>query len=186
MTRLLSDIANAAMVIVTGLIAAFLVLVLIALFVAFLSRDFAFLLRDFALDAATPPAVVYTFARAELRDCHDGDTCRFDLHDAHPVFGAVTWRGTAVRLAGIDAPEIGARARCPAEAKLAGQARARLVALIEGAQSLTIEIVSKRRDKYGRLVGRVLADGQDVGALLIAENLARPYTGRGKRKGWCP
>ncbi len=129
-------------------------------------------------------ATLYTFPSAELRGCTDGDTCRFNFHEVHPVFGSVTWRDHAVRLAGVDTPELHP-ARCDAERELGEKARARTIALLTGAQSITVEIVSKRRDRYGRLLGRVLVDGTDVAGILIAEKLGRPYTGRGKRKGWC-
>jgi endonuclease YncB( thermonuclease family) len=102
----------------------------------------------------------------------------------HPVIGAVTFRNHMVRLVGLDAPELHP-ARCDAERELGERARDRLVALLTAAESITIEIVGRRRDKYGRLLGRVLADGRDVAGILIAEGLARPYSGKGKRKGWC-
>lgn len=126
----------------------------------------------------------YTFHGAILKDCDDGDTCRFDLPDQHPVFGKVTWKGRAVRIVGIDAPELHP-SHCDAERELGEKAKARLLALLRGAAKVDVEIPANRRDKYGRLLGRILADGQDVGAVLIAEGLARPYTS-GRRKGWCP
>jgi endonuclease YncB( thermonuclease family) len=137
-----------------------------------------------AAPGAAPPPARYTFARAELRGCADGDTCTFDLHETHPVFGTVTWRGHTVRFFGVDAPELHP-ARCEAERELGERAKARVVALLTGAATVSIEIVGRRRDKYGRLLGRVLADGRDVGALLIAEGLGRPYSGRGTRRPWC-
>ena len=36
----------------------------------------------------------------------------------------------------------------------------------------------------GRVDATVIADGADVGKVLIEEGLARPYSG-GKRRGWC-
>jgi len=127
--------------------------------------------------------IVYTFTGASLIHCADGDTCTFNLHDQHPVFGKVTWKGRVVRLAGLDAPELHP-ARCPSERELGERARDRLVALLKGAQSITLEVV-QARDKFGRMVAVVRADGQDVAATLIAEGVARPYSGKGKRRGWC-
>jgi endonuclease YncB( thermonuclease family) len=138
-----------------------------------------------ALIWAAPPlrAAPYIFQNATVVRCHDGDTCVFNLHDQHPVFGRVTWRGRSVRVAGIDAPEIDRGARCPAEQALAVKARDRLLAILAAAQEVSIEVVTAR-DQYGRMVGRLLADGQDAGAMLVAEGLARTYKG-GRRKGWC-
>jgi endonuclease YncB( thermonuclease family) len=40
-------------------------------------------------------------------------------------------------------------------------------------------------DQYGRLLAKVqLADGRDVGQVLILEHLARPYQ-EGQRPNWC-
>ncbi len=39
------------------------------------------------------------------------------------------------------------------------------------------------KDRYGRTLATVSVDGQDVGEILIAEGLARPWTGH--RQPWC-
>ena len=85
-----------------------------------------------------------------------------------------------VRVMGLDAPEL--RARCPAELALARAARDRLEALI--ARGVTLE--PHGRDRYRRLLAVVRdRQGRDVAQLLIGEGLARPYTGRTRRGGWC-
>lgn len=85
-----------------------------------------------------------------------------------------------VRVMGLDAPEL--RARCPAELALARAARDRLEALI--ARGVTLE--PHGRDRYRRLLAVVRdRQGRDVAQLLIREGLARPYTGRTRRGGWC-
>jgi len=88
---------------------------------------------------------------------------------------------TAVRVRGIDTPEI--RGKCPAEKAAALKAKARLTELLAAGQ---VQLLHVEPDKYG---GRVDADvtvgGQPVAAVLVAEGLARPYTG-GARQGWCP
>ncbi len=104
----------------------------------------------------------------------DGDT--FDA-DAHP------WPGMTIRirirLESIDAAEM--RGKCPAEIALAIKARDRLKALVGD----VVQLVDVRRGKYaGRVLAGVLVDGKRVGTTLIAEGLARPYSG-GKREGWC-
>jgi endonuclease YncB( thermonuclease family) len=40
------------------------------------------------------------------------------------------------------------------------------------------------RDRYDRLLGRLIVNGTDVGNTLIAEGLARAYDG-GRQLGWC-
>lgn len=88
------------------------------------------------------------------------------------------------RLVGIDAPEI-RRAACPAERAAGIAARDRLAALIAGGTRVRLVPVQWRRDKYGRVLGRIDVDGADVTAMLIAEGHARAYDGRSKREGWC-
>lgn len=83
------------------------------------------------------------------------------------------WIGVSVRLSGIDAPEL--HGRCPAEREKAAAARDYLSRLIEG-HALTLEDISP--DKYaGRVEARLLADGQDTAAALLADGLARPLEG---------
>lgn len=115
---------------------------------------------------------------AEATRVIDGDTV---------AVRATIWLGhtveTNVRLAGIDAPEL--RARCPSERALAEQARDRLAALLDD-RSLVLKEV--RPDAFGgRVVARLMdAEGRDPAAILVAEGLAQPYDGSGRRAGWCP
>lgn len=39
------------------------------------------------------------------------------------------------------------------------------------------------RNRYGRLLATIRVDGRDVGEVLVAEGLARPWGGR--RASWC-
>ncbi|MBR0681943.1 thermonuclease family protein [Roseomonas eburnea] len=92
----------------------------------------------------------------------------------------VSVRGEAVRIVGLDAPEI--HGRCPAESRLARQAQARLAELLAGGATIT----RRGRDRYGRGLAIVQdAEGRDVAQVMISEGLARPYDGRGRRAGWC-
>ncbi|QDF14278.1 hypothetical protein vBDshSR4C_030 [Dinoroseobacter phage vB_DshS-R4C] len=89
--------------------------------------------------------------------------------------------GEALRLAGIDAPETGHRARCPAEAALARAASARMEALVSGGAWV---IWDGSRGRWGRpLIALRLPDGRDAGAVLIEEGLAVEW--RGARADWC-
>ncbi len=114
--------------------------------------------------------------RAHLVKVVDGDTVEVRVH---------VWLGqeviTRVRLLGIDAPEIAGA--CGLERIQAVAARDRLAALMGDGP---VTLVDLRPDKYfGRVVGRVLTGvGDDAGAMLVREGLARPYSG-GRRQGWC-
>lgn len=105
----------------------------------------------------------------------DGDTFKARI----PVWDNVEVI-TAVRLAGIDTPEL--KGKCASEKALALKAKARLAELLTG----TITISDVKPDKFaGRVDAIVTANGQEVAGILVAEGLARPYTG-GARGSWCP
>lgn len=86
------------------------------------------------------------------------------------------------RLAGIDAPETRG-AKCQSERALGKAATERLRALVAGGDVSLATLVAK--DKYGRGVASLSLGRRDVGEQLIAEGLARPYSGRSKRASWC-
>ena len=88
--------------------------------------------------------------------------------------------GERIRIADIDTPEV--NGRCPYEAELAVQATARLETLLAGG-GFALEAVERDEDKYGRKLRIVTRGGESVGDTLVAEGLARPWTGR--RKSWC-
>ncbi|MEO5330171.1 MAG: thermonuclease family protein [Magnetococcus sp. THC-1_WYH] len=108
---------------------------------------------------------------------YDGDTLRFDLPGVHPLFG----ENIPMRVRGVDTPEI--RAKCPAEKRMALEARERVRQLLANAKRITLRETG--RDKYFRIVARVEADGVDVGDMLIGAGLAVPYDGDRKTGGWC-
>jgi len=100
----------------------------------------------------------------------DGDTIRFE--------------GESYRLVDFDAPETGERARCAVEVRLGREAKDYLQALVSGSERVTLTRVpcacprgteSTMACNYARLCGRLRVDGLDVGPLLIAQSLARPY-----------
>jgi endonuclease YncB( thermonuclease family) len=114
----------------------------------------------------------------------DGDTVRV--------------RGETFRLLGFNTPETGDQARCSAERDLAFRATSRLRSLIGGAASA--ELIPMQcacppgthgtsACNYGRSCAILQADGRDVGSILIAEGLARPYscgpTSCPRRHQWC-
>lgn len=97
----------------------------------------------------------------------DGDTIRAD--------------GVKVRIANIDAPESGPRARCDAERFLAVNA-ARKAESLAAARPFVIW-PEGRADKYGRPLVRVTVAGEDWGRIMIGEYLAAEW--EGKRHDWC-
>ena len=95
------------------------------------------------------------------------------------VDGDTFWLGRdKIRIADIDTPEL--RARCPAEAALAAQATARLRVLLADGR---FELHGDDTDRYGRKLRTVVRDGRSVGGMLVAEGLARDWTGQ--REPWC-
>ena len=107
----------------------------------------------------------------------DGDTV---VVDAYP-WPAVTIR-TAVRLAGIDTPEL--RGRCDEERERAREALATVVDLVRRAQ--TVVIVGPVHGQFAaRVVAQVLVDGVNLTETLMAAGLGRAYDGRSPRQPWC-
>jgi micrococcal nuclease len=96
----------------------------------------------------------------------DGDTFRY--------------RGEKIRIADIDAPEV--RGRCPHEIRLAARATDRMEALLQ-AGPFEMRRLDRDEDRYGRKLRVVLRDGRSLGDQLVAEGLARTWTGR--REPWC-
>ncbi|ABK43892.1 micrococcal nuclease-like protein [Magnetococcus marinus MC-1] len=75
------------------------------------------------------------------------------------------------------------RAKCPEEKRMALEAKERVRQLLAKAEHVTLRETG--RDKYFRIVARVVADGVDVGEMLIREGLAAPYDGGRKTGEWC-
>jgi endonuclease YncB( thermonuclease family) len=104
--------------------------------------------------------------------------------------------GKTYRLVGFDAPET-SNAKCPAERELGERAAKRLKEIVDlGGLDLTEVPCSclpgtrhTRFCNYGRQCGVLRVGGNDVGAILIREDLGRPfYCGKyrcPRRRGWC-
>ena len=106
--------------------------------------------------------------RGEAVRVIDGDT--FD-------FG-----GMRVRVADIDTPET--EGRCAYETQLAARATRRMRALLgEGPFELHRPPNGRDEDRYGRKLRIVTRGGRSLGDQLVAEGLARTWTGR--REPWC-
>ena len=121
------------------------------------------------LGLAPSPAFAADFNNVTYHRCYDGDTCTFTISGVHPLFG----EKISVRIAGIDTPEI--KGKCLKEIALAMQAR-NLVRRMLG-QARRIDLLDAERGKYFRIVARVLADGKDIGHILIDRGMAVAYDG---------
>lgn len=90
--------------------------------------------------------------------------------------------GTRVRIADIDAPEV--HGQCPYEMALAARATQRMRALLAaGPFELHALRNGRDEDRYGRKLRIVTRGGRSLGDVLVAEGLARTWTGR--REPWC-
>jgi micrococcal nuclease len=95
------------------------------------------------------------------------------------VDGDTFWlNGEKIRIADIDAPEMGGA--CLEERQKSAASAARLAELLS---SGVIELQRQGKDFHKRTLAIVLVGGQNVGSVLIAEDLARPW--KGKRENWC-
>jgi len=98
----------------------------------------------------------------------DGDTLRYG--------------GTKIRLADIDAPEIFSP-KCPSEAARGQRATERLLELMNAGPFQVVRNDGRDEDRYGRKLRVIERAGRSVGAMLVAEGLARPWDGA--RRSWC-
>ena len=132
------------------------------------------LLPGLAALATTPPCVTHDFAVVRVVD---GDTVTIAVPGLPPpVDGPLS-----LRIRGVDCPESGHRALCPAEAALAADAVAFTRAAIADQGVAGVELCGW--DKYG---GRVLGDvllrtppARRLSEALVASGHAAPYLGRG-------
>jgi len=119
-----------------------------------LARGAAFIVMGAAILTGIPGVAAETFT-ARVVSVHDGDTITA-LADGN--------RQVKVRLAGIDAPELG---------QPYGQAaKGRLSKLAFGK---TVEIEVSDKDRWGRTIGVVEIDGKPAGEVMISEGLAWHY-----------
>jgi len=91
--------------------------------------------------------------------------------------------GIRIRIADIDTPEVAGR--CAEESALAARATARLRTLLAAGPFALHPLPGGGRDEdaYGRKLRIVTRDGRSLGDQLVAEGLARTWSGR--RQPWC-
>jgi len=90
--------------------------------------------------------------------------------------------GAVYRLANIDCPETGERARCYRERRHGERAKFEGYRLLKGARIITVQPTGKI-DSYGRFIAAIDLDGRDFGQSMIARGFAVPW--RGVREDWC-
>jgi micrococcal nuclease len=108
-------------------------------------------------------------ARTSRPNCViDGDTIRLG--------------GVKIRLEDIDAPEVFSP-KCASELARGNRATERLLALLNQGPFELVRAGSRDRDRYGRKLRTLERSGRSLGAVLVAEGLARPWDGA--RHPWC-
>lgn len=88
--------------------------------------------------------------------------------------------GVRIRIADIDTPEL--RGACPSEMTRARAARDRLRELLNQGP-FELHRLNRDEDRYGRKLRVVTRNGRSIGDMLVAEGLARTWSGR--REPWC-
>ena len=104
---------------------------------------------------------------AKLDRVVDGDTV-----DAMIDLGFDTWVHKRIRLLGIDAPET--RTRDLEEKERGFATKERLVDLLEAAGGLFV-LHSHGVGKYGRCLGTIYVEDENINELLLSEGLAEKY-----------
>jgi len=112
----------------------------------------------------------YRYAACRVERVVDGDTVDLWIN-----LGFSTFCKKRVRLMGMNAPE--SRTRDLEEKKRGLAAKARLVELLAGGKC---DLDSHELGKYGRVLGTIWVDGEDLNQRLVDEGHAVPYFG-GKR-----
>jgi micrococcal nuclease len=126
-------------------------------------------------------------AMARAAVAKDRESARFTLCASGPRTNCVVdgdtiyYRGTKIRIADIDTPEV-SQPRCPAEAQLGAQATRRLHALVN-IGPFSLARIDRDEDRFGRKLRILTRGGQSLGGVLVNEGLARWY--QGGRRPWC-
>ena len=123
-----------------------------------------------------PQGVTYD---AQIVRVSDGDT----IVIAAPFLPAPLKPELAVRIYGVDTPEKGWRAQCPAEAQRGEAASVFTKNAVAAANKR--QVILYGWDKFGgRVLGDIILNGQSLRQGLIANGHAREYYGDAKQS-WC-
>lgn len=124
-----------------------------------------------------PKGVLYD---AQILKVNDGDTVVI----AAPYLPPPLKPQLAVRIFGVDTPEKGFRAKCPAENER-GLAATEFTKAAIRANPTGRQVVLYDWDKFGgRVLGDIILNGQSLRAMLIQNGYAREYYGDAKQS-WC-
>ncbi|MCM2458858.1 thermonuclease family protein [Rhizobium sp. CG4] len=109
--------------------------------------------------------------------------CSGSVRTHYVVDGDTLWHeGIKIRVADIDAPEVGSP-KCSYEAALGAKATSRLLQLVNMGPFQMQSWQGRDQDKYGRKLRVLVRDGRTLGDILVSEGLARTWSGR--REPWC-
>ena len=117
-----------------------------------------------------------TVTVSKVISVYDGDTFRVDINSLPAIVG----KNIAIRLNGVDTPEI--QGKCQYEKDLALKARDFVRDKLVNAKE--IKLTKLQRGKYFRVVANVVVDGVSLENELLENKLAYKYTG-GKKSSWC-
>lgn len=127
--------------------------------------------------------------QANASEAIDVESAQFDICVGSDrvtciVDGDTLWyRGTKIRIADIDTPEISNPA-CPREAQKGGEATRRMRELLNsGPFTLSRNPDGRVTDRYGRALHIVTRDGKSLGQRLVREGLAAKWGGAAR--DWC-
>lgn len=110
----------------------------------------------------------------------DGDTVQLDTTWLPEVLND----NFSLRVVGIDTPEKDWRAECDLENEMGHKATTFTSDALLKANVITVNI--KGWDKFGgRVDGELVLDGVKLSDMLLDHGLAKPFTGKEKKKSWC-
>ena len=112
------------------------------------------------------------FYKAKVVSVYDGDTCRADIDVG---FGIVL-KNKTIRLSNIDTAEIRSE-----EKESAIKARDRLRELVLD-KEIILQTMKDRTGKYGRIIGVLYSDGNNINDLLVEEGLAVKIVKKSRRR----
>ena len=110
-------------------------------------------------------SAIASLPKVFIENCYDGDTC-------------TTLKGETIRLACIDTPELKGKRAKPKEAIAAKNF---LNEMIRG-KKVSIRRITE--DKYGRTVGELIFNGENLQELLVKEGHAEIYKKYSKPCKW--
>ncbi|MEZ2131478.1 MULTISPECIES: thermonuclease family protein [unclassified Sinorhizobium] len=140
--------------------------------------------RPVALAPATPPMPVPAVKTVSLSQTTSAafGFCGEGPHTNCVLDGDTFWlKGVKIKIADIETPELSSP-RCEDERRLGTAAKVRLLNLLN-AGPFVLRPADRDDDKDGPKLRVVSREGRSIGQQLVADGLARPWSG--PRKPWC-